>query len=515
MRRLALLTTLLGTAIIILAALDTTVFYFRLDITQNKIYTFSATTRNLVRELPQTVRITYWVSNRLERISPIPGQIQSILKEYATVSRGRVSLRIVNPSGGSDQATLRSLGVYPEQMRIIDQNAQTSATVYSGIVFQYLDRHASIPFIATTQGIEYALTSKIMQLLQPGKWNVGVLIGDSQRTLSADYTLVADGLGRYYNVKPIKPGDPIDPSTQVLIVLGGADLTPADLAPVNRYLMQGGRILFCIPGVKIDTKKGLKATPYANLAIFQLISHYGVKIDPELVLDSHNKDFRTLRQSGGQYVWQDYGPYPHWVSVLPTDVSPKSPITHNFSSLDLLWPSPLTVRNLSGITYEALIKSSRNAWIMSKHFDIDPLNLPAYEKPASPELTGQYTLAVSMSGRFPDYFTSSESPRSRIIVVGDDDFLSNLVNYSGSVANIGFLENSVDWLAGNEGLLAIRTKAQWDPRLDKIQNPAVKLRVYRFAQIVNVGLVPFIVVLFGLRRYAVRKRRGAPPRERA
>lgn len=515
MKRYELLKTLLVLGIVLFVVLNSTIFFFRADITRTKMYTFSATTKNLFQTIPQQVQISYWVSDRLKKISPIPGQIEDILKEYASASRGKVALRIVNPNTQTGQANPKALGIYPEQMSITGQSSRTTASVYSGIAIQYLDRQVSIPFIATTQNLEYTLTSKLERLLRPGDWNVDVLIGNSKRTLSGDYTLVADGLGRYYNVNEIKPGNPVDSAARALIVLGGADLTAADLAPINQYIMRGGNVLFAVPGVNVDTLNNLKAKLYGKLPIFDLISNYGVKIDPELVLDSHNKDFRTLRQSGGQYVWQDYGPYPHWVSILPQDVSRTNPITRHFTALDLLWPSPLSVRNLPGVHSEALVKSSRNAWTMSSHFNTSPVDIAAFSKPADPALTGQYTLAASLTGRFPDFYSSKKGAPARMVVVGDDNFLSNLVHYSNSSYNVSFLQNAVDWLTGHENLLAIKTKAQWDPRLDKIADPAAKLRVYHFAQFVNVGLIPAIVILFGLRRYSLRRRGRGPGRERS
>ncbi len=515
MKRYELVKTLLVVAIVLFVVLNSTIFFFRADITRTKMYTFSTTTRNLLQSIPQQVQMSYWVSDRLKKISPIPGQIEDILKEYASASRGKVSLRIVNPDNQSGQADPKALGIYPEQMNIMGQSSQTTASVYSGIAIQYLDRQVSIPFIATTQNLEYSLTSKIDQLLHPGDWNVDVLIGNSKRTLNGDYTLVADGLGRYYNVQVVKPGNTIDASARALIVLGGADLTASDLAPINHFVMQGGNVLFCVPGVNVDTLNNLKAKLYGKLPIFDLINNYGVKIDPELVLDSHNKDFRTLRQSGGQYVWQDYGPYPHWVSILPQDVSSANPITRHFTALDLLWPSPIALRNLPDVHSEPLVKSSPNAWTMSSHFNTNPQDIAAFSKPADPALTGQYTLAAAMSGRFPDFYSAKRSSPVRMVVVGDDNFLSNLVHYSNSSYNVSFLQNSIDWLTGHENLLSIKTKAQWDPRLDKIADPAAKLRIYHFAQFVNVGLIPVIVILFGLRRYRVRRKGRGPQRERS
>ncbi|HUZ17883.1 MAG TPA: Gldg family protein, partial [Spirochaetia bacterium] len=447
---------------------------------------------------------------------PVPAEIRDILTEYANVSHGKVDLRVVSADSSGVVQELQSLGIAPQQMNIVNASERTTAAVYSAIDIEYLNRHVELPFVVSTQDLEYSLTSKITQVVAGGTWAVGVLVGDSNRSLAADYTLVQDGVGRYYQVLPIQPGAAISPSLAALIVLGGQSLTMADLQPIDRFLMQGGRILFCVPGVSIDTAGNLSATALGDLPIFKLISSYGVQIGHSLVLDSMNKDFRTLEQNGGQYVWRDFGPYPHWISVEPQNVTGKSPITRNFLGLDLLWPSPLTELPRPGEQFVPLVKSSSNSWLMRGQFDTSPSNIAAFSSPPEDVPVAQYTLGYAVSGAFPSFFDSSGtssahklvSPDTRIVVFGDEDFVSNLVHYSNSAYNVQFLENVVDWLAGNDGLLAIKTKAQWDPRLDKIGDPAAKQRVYGFAQLVSVGLVPAIVLLVGLRRLRKRTRRA-------
>lgn len=522
--------TMIGIAIIVFLALNAQRYSVRLDITQNHMYTFSAATTDVLSRLKQPVRLTYYVSSRLQKISPVPSEIGNVLSEYASVSRGKVSARVVSADSPTIDRQLQSLGISPQQMNIVAQNQQTTAQVYSAIDIQYLDRHEILPFVVSTQDLEYAVTSRIKEAISGATWTVGVIVGDADRTLAGDYTIIPDGVGRYYSIVPLKPGSPIPSSLSALIVLGGSDLTAADLYPIDHYLMGGGRILFAVPGVAINTRTDLGATPLGNLPIYRMLLAYGVKISHELVLDSSNKDFRVLRQNGGQYAWQDFGPYPHWVSIEKQNVASDNPITSHFVGLDLLWPSPLSQIPTKGESFTPLVKSSTNAWLMSGRFDTNPSDIAAYSRPASGDRTGQFTLAYAITGSFPSFFNSGplstgaaasgpgaagvvHSPLTRMVVVGDEDFLSNLIHYSGSTYNVQFLQNIVDWLAGNQDLLAIRAKSQWDPRLDRIADPQAKLHAYGFAQFIGVFLVPLLIVLYGLRRMRKRRRRARRPVE--
>jgi ABC-type uncharacterized transport system involved in gliding motility auxiliary subunit len=85
-----------------------------------------------------------------------------------------------------------------------------------------------------------------------------------------------------------------------------------------------------------------------------------------------------------------------------------------------------------------------------------------------------------------------------MIVVGDDDFLTDLMQFSDSLANVLFVENAVLWLSGNDDLLSIKTRAGTEGRLDRIQDPAARSRLILAAEAVNVVLIPVAVLLAGL-----------------
>ena len=507
------LLTVLVVAIAVFIALDGGLFFFRVDLTEDHIFTLSEASRNLYRSLSEPAAVTYYVSQRLRKISPIPQEVEDLLHEYAVYSHGKITVRSVDPAKAEVAREMKAIGIYPEQMEIIDKSERTTAQIYSGIDIQYLDREAVIPFVGGTNNLEYRVTAAMMKLIQNRNWTVGILVGDSQRTLQNDYSLLAGSIGRTYTPMPIARGAPIPRSLDALVVLGGRDLSKVDLAPIDRYVMEGGPVFFCIPGVAVDTRGSLQATPLIGLPVLDLVASYGVGIANTLVLDKSVKDFRTLRMVGGQYAWQDLGFYPHWLRVRREDVSRTSPITKNFEGLDLLWASPLVKLDLPGIHYDSLAKSTRAAWIMKGSFQTNPYDVSRYDS-SGDQTPGQYDLVYALRGRFPSFEGGAASgapavlsPPTRIIVVGDDDFLSDLIHYSDSAYNLGFAGNAIDWLAGNDALLTIKTKGQWDPRLDRIEDPNAKRAAFRFAEVVNIFLVPLGVVLFGLRRSLVRRRK--------
>ena len=61
-----------------------------------------------------------------------------------------------------------------------------------------------------------------------------------------------------------------------------------------------------------------------------------------------------------------------------------------------------------------------------------------------------------------------------MVVIGDDDFLTDLMQFSDSLPNVFFVENAVLWLSGNADLLSIKTRAGTEGKLDRIQDPVLR-----------------------------------------
>jgi len=524
-KRRSLVILLLSLAVIIAAVLVSDRFHLRLDLTADHAYTLSPASRDLYKSIPERVRITYYLSPMLEARHPGPRAVQDFLEEFAAASRGKITVDVSDPAAGSqgDQsAAVEALGVQPQQMQIVEKNEQRVALVFSGIVVQYLDRTKVLPFVIGVDTLEYDLVKAITSLVSNHGNIAAVLVGDADKSLDNDYRSFSDTMRKSgWELQEIHPGDPIPPEAAVLIVLGNSDIDDYAAYRIDSYLAGGGKALFAVKGVNIDARESLSAAPLKDDALLRALESYGVKVDRELVLDTSSLTvpFQETSPYGGAAI--RYVRYPHWIVTRPEYRDPKSPLTSRLAGLDLFWPSPLELESRGGVTEETLVKTSTKAWLQTKRFAVGPQDEPYYADEAG-TTTGQYILAATLSGVLPPAYAGRPAPSrsgaaalpplpasprpSRIVVVGSSDFATDLITMTDSQFNVGFIADAADWLASGNELVSIRTRGTRDTRLSRIEDPDTRNAAILFAYILNLGLVPILVLAFGLLRAAKRRR---------
>jgi ABC-type uncharacterized transport system involved in gliding motility auxiliary subunit len=412
--------------------------------------------------------------------------------------------------------------VLPQQVRVLQANEQRTLDVFSGITVEYLNRYTTFPAVFGAEGLEYSLSFGIRKLLSGRRLVVGVLIGRQDRSYERDYASLRTGLDRDYWLREFAPGERVPPEVDALLVFGGVKIAPAELQPVERYLQAGGRVLFAVKGLEVRTLQSLEAEAAGPSPLLDLLASYGVRIGREMVLDTEARDYRLPQAASGGITWESLGRYPPWVSIRSPGVSPIHPITEGFTGLDLLWPSPLQLTAVPGLRAEVLAQSSPSSWTMKEPFVLDPYRVPQSGGAA----TGRRVLAVALSGTFPGRSATgggtagqggaSGAPPApslpatglpaRAVVIGDEDFATELMQFSDSLYNVLFLENAVLWLTGNEDLLSIKARAPEAGRLDRIADPQLRRRLMLAVELVNVAGIPLLVALFAALRLARRRK---------
>jgi ABC-type uncharacterized transport system involved in gliding motility auxiliary subunit len=501
---------LIGACFVFVLA-DSARFFLRVDLTRNRAYTISPVSRQMLREVPEQVHVIYYLSDVLRSLTPAPGRVIELLQEYGAESRGKLTVSVVDPQREGRTDSARRFGILPQQVQVIQQNEQRTVDVFSGIVVEYLDRFTSLPAVFTPDGLEFNLGFAVRTLLAGRRIVLGVLVGRPDKSFGRDYENLRSGLSREYRLRQYAPGERVPPEVDVLLVLGGTGLGAAELAPVDRYLMDGGKVIFAVKGLRVETTRYLGAEPAGASALLDMLETYGVRVRREMVLDTAARDYRLPQQdASGHISWEDLGRYPPWVSVRAPDVSPGNPITAAFPGLDLLWPSPLDPLDVPGVRAEPLARSTQSAWLLREPFLIDPFRV-SQSGSGQPGPRNQQVLALALSGSFPSSSAAAgvrtRSLPTRMVVIGDDDFASDLMQFSDSLYNVIFLENAVLWLSGNADLLSLKAKTPTDARLDRIEDPAVRGRWMLAAEVVNVFAVPLLALAYGLLRL-LRRRAG-------
>ena len=525
-KRAEIVVFLLGLAIILLAALNSSRFFARLDLTESKAFSISRVSKKLFQEIPEQVYITYYVSDRLRKLYAFPQAIEDLLQEYAAYSRGKIRVESLDPLAAGEVTRAEQYGVLPQQIEVVERDETSLAKIYTGIVIQYLDRHETIPLAVRTDALEYELTSRIRKAVSGEERVVGILLGDAKRDLQQEYGRLLSGLGADFRVLPLTPGQDVPAEVDSLFVIGNSDLGEFELFPIDQYLMRGGRALFAVDGVGVDFMRGLVASKLVNNPTLEMLASYGVKVEPELMADKYCQNFRLPTQILGQVMWQVLDKYPYWITVAGQFASSDNPITAHFTGLDLYWASPLTLSATGGAVVEPLITSTPDGWTLDEEpFDTNP-EAARMLLFSEPENAGTRVLAASLRGELASWFRGKDIPKregesrawqsivetakdARLVVVGDADFASNLMDFTEAAYNVGFLTNSAEWLSNSEDLLSIKTRLSRDVRLNRIQEPARRLAAVLTTEIVNVALIPLAIVGFGVARLLLRRKKSA------
>ncbi|GBU29198.1 ABC transporter [Treponema sp. R8-4-B8] len=515
-KKQVIIITALSVIAFILALMVSGRLWLRIDLTKNKAYTISKVSRNLRKELTEPVNITYYLSNKLRTVTPAPGEIEDTLREYAAYSRGKIRLTVRDPlKTGLSKAD--ELGLQPRQVQTVEQDNASLVTVYSGIVIEYLDRMDVLPWVISTDTLEYDLTSRIRSLINDTERLLGVLIGDSFRQLREDYGYLEATLAEAgYRMRLLSIGEDIPENLPALFVLGGTeDMDDWALYRIDRYIQQGGKVLFAVEGVFIDTVSGsLEARLYRNQTLLEMISSYGVIIRQEFALDRSalTLQYQTRTQSGA--VQYRITRYPLWIGVLGDNGNVKHPVSSGFSGLDLYWASPLELAPSASVQADVLFTSTPQAWVMKEAFYTSP-EIPYLLEMEANETKGVKILGAALSGIFPSFFRGSAKPvregseeelpdmpgnaqESRIIVVGDADFATNMINATQARHNLDFLLRAADWLANDDDIIGIRSRQPQTGRFDKITDPKSRAAVIKIIQILNIGFIPLLVIIAGL-----------------
>jgi gliding-associated putative ABC transporter substrate-binding component GldG len=514
-KKQATILTALSIAALILGILVSRRLWFRLDLTRNKAYTISPVSRSLYTEIPDQVRVTYYLSDKLAAMHPMPGEVTDMLREYAATSRGKIRLTVRDPAKANLTERVESLGILPQQVQTVEKDQASVATVYTGVLIEYLDQIEVLPVVFSLDTLEYDLTSRIRTMIRGSDRQLGIIMGDSFRQWNEDFGYLNQFLIQSgYRTRLITPGEAIPDTLPVLMVLGGMEeFDDWALYRIDRYIRGGGKVLFTLEGVYVDSKGTLEARIVDDKGLLEMAASYGVRVKKELALDraALTLQYRTRTPSGATQI--RIVRYPHWIGILGENGNGQHPVSARFGGADLFWSSPLELQTPEGVEGAPLFSTSGEAWSMRNNFNTNPEVPYLFEQEAS-ETRGQKIMAAALSGTFPGWFMGKEKPLregseeelpdmpaeaspSRIIVIGDTDMASSLMSASGQ-RNLDFIIQAVDWLGNDDDIIGIRSRESQMGRLDRISDPVKKASAMRFAQILNVMVFPLLVILLGI-----------------
>ncbi len=468
----------------------------RLDWTDDRVYSLSQASQDLVAGLEDPVTITaYFADDLPPQLAPTRRFLKDKLDDYRAYGGQNVQYKFVDPSDNEElQQEASRNGIPSVQVQVVEKDNVQLKNAYMGVALQYADQRESIPVIQDLSRLEYDLTSAIRRLTRPEKPVAAFLTGHGEPDPTTDMRTIYQELGLNYLVTTYSAADLAGADRpDVLIVVAPTDTIPeADLRALDEYLMSGGRLGLLLNRVGADLQVGQAAE--LNIGLQTLLDTYGVSLLPNLIMDEKSSVVTMQRQQGIFNISQQIE-YP----LLPVaeNFDSENPMVNRLQSVRFYFVSSIdtTLAIPDGVTMQPLVWSSSRSGVQQGFFMLAPTNTTASLA------GGPYVLAASYTGTFPSAFDPGQTGLpARLVVVGDGDFINETVMGS-SPDNIAFGLNIVDWLAQDEAYLAIRTKSIAPRALQEVSDgirPVIK-----YANMVGPLLV---VLLFGLSRW--RKRRG-------
>ncbi|MGD0589323.1 MAG: GldG family protein [Bacteroidota bacterium] len=498
-----LLRVLLVLGILILVNFISVRIFGRLDLTKAGVYTLSDASKNLVSNLDDRVTVKAYFTEDL----PAPYNnnrraVLDILNDYKSYSKGNLHYEFINPEGEKNEREAQQAGIPPVEVQIVKEDKFEVKRAFLGLVMMYEDKKEVLPVIQNLGSLEYDISAAIKRLTARTKKRIGYTTGHQETALTS-MQHASQEINAQYETVPVDLSSNTAEIPQdlaaLLIIAPQTKFSDTAKYQIDQYLMRGGKLAFLLNKMNVDLNAQYKVARSMDLGLEDMLENYGIRINGDLVRDAQCASI-TVMQNQGQFQMRSQIPFPYLPNAVNVDRS--NPIVKDLQGIIFFFVSSLdtTLAANKGLKAEVLVRSSKHSGRQSGFVMIDPFHRYTPEELAESNIP----MAAVVSGSFKSFFEgkslvphTTKSPDTRIIVVGDGDFMKD--DFAGNRSNLTFFVNIVDFLADDAGLITIRSKDIDQPPLEQVSDGTKKLLKYG-----ALLLPPFLVIGYGLLRWRRR-----------
>lgn len=342
----------------------------RIDLTQDRLFTLSDGSKNILSKLEQPVTLTLYYSERLGNELPVyanySARVRDMLNIVENAADGNVTVEVRDPvpfSETEDEAVERGLQGVP-----IDDAGEK---VYFGLNATAGDRNGIIPFfqIDRENFLEYDLMNVIHRL---GAGDRPVLAVYGSRPMFGDIRMIMQGLParqwaiieqlsqrfqvrQIFDLAEIWKEDP-----DVLMLVLPADLSDKEYYSLDQYFLRGGKALIFVDPLNeaaaAQSPGGFAEHTSADLR--RLLDHWGIEVTTDRVVGDR-RFARMVNAGDGQRIVP--APYMAWMTIREEGLAPDEAITSNISVITVQSAGALTKRPESPLSFEPLLTTSEES----------------------------------------------------------------------------------------------------------------------------------------------------------
>ena len=528
-------------------------FFKRFDLTEDKRYTLSETSLNIIKSIESPLIIDVFLEGNFPpEFKRLQDETRQLLEEFSAYN-SNIIFEFANPIEKEEErvAVMKQFyerGLQPLNITVENKGKQSQEVVFPWAIASYGDKSTKISLlknlmgasteqkvISSVQHLEFAFAEAINKISKDKQKKIAVLKGNGE--LEDKY--IADFLKTVkesYYIGPFTLDSVAKQPTQTLEALKKYDLvviakptevfTEEEKQVLDQFIVSGGKTLWLVDAVKADMEEMFNETGtilahQRDLGLNDMFFKYGFRINPLLVKDEQATPIKLATGEQGsdteyqQYFWK-FAPF-----IYPAT---QNPIVKNLEGIKFEFTSPIELLN-NKINKTVLLSSSEYSKSVGTPTEVSLESVTEETTPEEYQGKGLLPVAVLFEGKFNSMYTNrilpfkdnsylAEGNASKMIVVSDGDLIKNQLDQNGPLelgfdkwtnnlyGNKEFLMNCVNYLLDDTGLINIRSKDVKLPLLDKervYQN-------YTMAQVLTIGLPMLILIVFGFLFTYLRKK---------
>jgi ABC-2 type transport system permease protein len=283
--------------------------FIRADLTEEKRYSVSTATENLLENLQGEVFIKVYLNGE-----DLPGGFERLkravaetLDEFKTYGGSNISYRFIDPNAISDiverDALMKSLvdkGMQPTNVVDTKNGRRVENLIFPYATVQFDNKETDVLLLKSNQSqtaqeklnqsyenVEYELATAIRKLTLTEKKRIGMLT-EFTKLPPENFAGLITELQSYYDLFILDAKASITFEGLDAIILPKPDFPVDDSTKLklDQFIVNGGRAIFFVDGLKIDSigLEGTYAQPL-NTNIEDLLFKYGVRINKDMVKD--------------------------------------------------------------------------------------------------------------------------------------------------------------------------------------------------------------------------------------
>ncbi len=539
-------------AIIVANQLSARIFY-RIDLTEEKRYTISEASKNILRNLEDVVYVDVYLEGDLPSgVKRLQKGVRETLDEFKIYAGSNLQFRFIDPSTAKSQKarqefyeSLIKKGIQATNLYDNVDGKRTQVLIFPGALVTYGSKEMGITFLKgnkasspqeqlnqSIEGVEYELSSAIKSLASTKTNRIALLKGHGELDSLQIAGLTAELMTRYrvFHVDLTKKQDLLGYDAIVLAKPTQA-FSERDKYKIDQFIMRGGKAMFLIDALYANMDSASRednlALPY-NIDLDDLFFKYGFRINKDMILDRNAALYPVVVGNLGDNPQIQLLPWPFFPVV---NNFTKHPTVRNNDAVITRFMSTIDTLKAQGVQKIPLMSSSQYSKVLSSPIKV---SINELKKEMNPDFfnSGPQITAWIYEGAFTSLFKNRFLPRNadestfledgkstRILVVSDGDIARNDINpQTGQPMELGFyqftetrygnadfLVNIMTYLLEEDGIINTRSKEVKIRPLD-----AIKIRNQRLTiQMINMVLPIILIVLFGIVKYFLRKRKYA------